>query len=507
MPPATLELIQTEFEPVMGLEVHVQLATQSKLFSEAPNHFGDAPNTNISPVCLGLPGTLPVLNGQALEFGIRLGLALNCEIAPLTKFDRKQYFYPDLPKAYQISQYDEPVCQHGHMILSNGRKIRILRAHLEEDAGKLVHGGSSQMGGGLHGSSHSLPDYNRAGTPLLEIVTEPDFRTADEAREYLTRLRMLVRYLGVSDGNMEEGSMRCDANVSVRPVGSDKLGTKAEVKNMNSFRSVQRAIDSEVSRQIEVIRAGGRVIQESRLWNEATGTTASMRSKEEAHDYRYFPEPDLPLMAIDRAWVENLRQTQPELPEARLERLKSQFALSEYDAGVLVEFKELGDFFLSAAEHVVGHVKDPAQLKAISNWLQGDISGWLKHPEQNPDRLDLTQTKLTPQSLAEMIALVEAGTISNAIAKKVIVTLLTDGGSPQAIVESQGLAQVSDEGALKTAIAEILAANAGQVEAYRGGKDKLFGFFVGQAMKATQGRANPEVLNALLKSALDGSNS
>ncbi|MEB3205750.1 MAG: Asp-tRNA(Asn)/Glu-tRNA(Gln) amidotransferase subunit GatB [Vampirovibrionales bacterium] len=492
----TLDLTQTAFEPVMGLEVHVQLATQSKLFSEAPNHFGDAPNTNISPVCLGLPGTLPVLNGKALEFGIRLGLALNCQIAHLTKFDRKQYFYPDLPKAYQISQYDEPICQNGHMVLSNGRKIRILRAHLEEDAGKLVHGGAE----GLHGSSHSLADYNRAGTPLLEIVTEPDFRTSEEAREYLTRLRMLVRYLGVSDGNMEEGSMRCDANVSVRPVGSDKLGTKAEVKNMNSFRSVQRAIDSEVARQIEVIQSGGRVIQESRLWHEATGTTASMRSKEEAHDYRYFPEPDLPLMAIDPAWVEALRKTQPELPEARLERLKSQFMLSDYDASVLVESKDLGDFFLSTADYV----QAPAQFKAVANWLQGDISGWLKHADLNPDRLELMQTKLTPQALAEMVALVEAGTISNAIAKKIIVTLLTEGGSPKVIVDSQGLAQVSDEGALKTTIADILAANASQVAAYRAGKDKLFGFFVGQAMKATQGRANPEVLNALLKAALDG---
>ncbi|MEB3245503.1 MAG: Asp-tRNA(Asn)/Glu-tRNA(Gln) amidotransferase subunit GatB [Vampirovibrionales bacterium] len=487
-------LTPDDFEPVIGLEVHVQLKTHSKLFSTAPNHFGDAPNTNITPLCLGLPGTLPVLNGQALEYAIRLGLALNCNIAALTKFDRKQYFYPDLPKAYQISQYDEPVCEHGFMDLSNGRHVRILRAHLEEDAGKLVHAGAD----GLAGSTHSLADYNRAGTPLLEIVTEPDITTADEAREYLTRIRMLARYLGVSDGNMEEGSMRCDANVSVRLKGQTKLGTKAEVKNMNSFRSVQRAIDSEIARQINVILKGGRVVQESRLWNEATGTTAPMRSKEEAHDYRYFPEPDLPLMAIDAAWVETLRQTQPELPEARLRRLQSDFSLSEYDASVLVEFKELGDAFLSASK-ALGASASPELNKLLVNWLQGEVAAYLK-----TEKLALNETKLTPESLAELAQLVASGELSNNIAKKVLATLLAEGGMPSDIIASQGLAQVSDEGALKAAIDQILADNAEQVAAYRGGKDKLFGFFVGQAMKATQGRANPEALNRLLKAALEG---
>jgi aspartyl-tRNA(Asn)/glutamyl-tRNA(Gln) amidotransferase subunit B len=478
----------TQYETVIGLEIHVQLKTASKLFCPCPNRFGDAPNTNTCPVCLGMPGVLPVLNAQALEYALRIGLALNCEISEYTKFDRKQYFYPDLPKAYQISQYDLPVCGEGFLTLSNGKNVRIVRAHLEEDAGKLVHAGAE----GLAGSTHSLVDLNRACTPLVEIVSHPDIRSAEEAKDYLVQVRNIVRYLGVCDGNLEEGSLRCDANVSIRPVGQEEYGTKTEIKNMNSFRAVQRAIESEVARQIEIVESGGRVVQESRLWNDATGTTMTMRSKEEAHDYRYFPEPDLRPIRIDRGYVENVRASQPILPAQRLDKFMQTYGLSEYDAGVLVEFKELGDFLEAAAVHT-------QNIKGVANQLMGDITAYLKN-----EKVELAETRLTPEALAELVAMVDAGTISSAIAKQALPELLKDGGSPKAIVEAKGLAQISDESALRAIIQQVMDANPKNVADYRAGKDKLFGFFVGQVMKATQGRANPTLINDLIKAMLAG---
>jgi aspartyl-tRNA(Asn)/glutamyl-tRNA(Gln) amidotransferase subunit B len=475
-----------QYETVIGLEVHVQLKTDSKLFDPSPNAFGDEPNVNINTPCLGLPGALPVLNQRAVEYAIRLGLALNCQIAEVTKFDRKQYFYPDLPKGYQISQYDYPICEHGSITLSNGRHVRILRAHLEEDAGKLVHAGAV----GLAGSDYSLVDLNRAGSPLVEIVSEPDIRSAEEAREYMQQIRNIVRYLDVCDGNLEEGSMRCDANVSIRRVGSTEYGTKTEIKNMNSFRSVQRAIESEVARQIEIVESGGKITQESRLWDEATQTTKTMRSKEEAHDYRYFPDPDLRPLAIPREQVEHLRQTLPELPHQRYDRLITGFGLSEYDAGVMVEFKEMGDFFELAVEHTDNY-------KAVSNWIQGDITAYLKN-----NKVSIFETKLSPKALAELVHLVDKNTISSAMAKKLIPELLEHGGEPEKLVQEKGMAQISDAGALRELIQKVIDANPANVEAYRGGKDKLFGFFVGQVMKESKGSANPELVNQLLKEML-----
>jgi aspartyl-tRNA(Asn)/glutamyl-tRNA(Gln) amidotransferase subunit B len=477
---------QTKYETVIGLEVHVQLKTDSKLFDPSPNAFGDEPNVNINTPCLGLPGALPVLNERAVEYAIKLGLALNCHIAEVTKFDRKQYFYPDLPKGYQISQFDAPICEHGSMTLSNGRHVRILRAHLEEDAGKLVHAGSV----GLAGADYSLVDLNRAGAPLVEIVSEPDIRSAEEAREYMQQIRNIVRYLDVCDGNLEEGSMRCDANVSIRLVGAEEYGTKTEIKNMNSFRSVQRAIESEVARQTELVESGQRVVQESRLWDETTQSTKTMRSKEEAHDYRYFPDPDLRPLAIPRAQVEQLKETLPELPHQRYERLITGFGLSEYDAGVLVEFKEMGDFFELAAEHTDNY-------KAVSNWIQGDITGYLKS-----NKVSIFETKLTPIALAELVHLVDKGTISSAMAKKLIPELLAEGGEPEKLVASKGLAQISDEGALRALAQKVIDANPKNLADYRSGKDKLFGFFVGQVMKESKGSANPELVNSLLKEML-----
>jgi aspartyl-tRNA(Asn)/glutamyl-tRNA(Gln) amidotransferase subunit B len=477
----------TQYETVIGLEVHVQLNTRTKLFCACPVQFGVEPNTNTCPVCLGLPGTLPVLNEQALTNAIKIGLALNCGIAPYTKFDRKQYFYPDLPKGYQISQFDLPVCHDGYLMLANGRKARILRAHLEEDAGKLVHVGAA----GLAGADYSLVDLNRAGTPLVEIVGEPDLRDPEEARDYLTQLRSIVRYLGVCDGNMEEGSMRCDANVSIRPVGQAEYGTKTEIKNMNSFRSVVRAIESEVERQKDLLSRGERIIQESRLWDDATSTTKTMRSKEDAHDYRYFPEPDLRPFTITPAQIDAIRQTLPELPEARLQRLQQQFELSEYDAGVMVEFKELGDFFLAATDHS----KD---YKGLANWLMGDVTGWLKQ-----QKLTLADTQLTPSSLAGLVNLLDAGTLSSAQAKKLLPDLLVEGGDPAAMAKAKGLVQIQDDVALQAIIDQVLADNPKNLADYRAGRDKLFGFFVGQVMKVTQGNANPEKVNTLLKAALN----
>ena len=485
MPEITQET-RNKYETVIGLEAHAQLKTKSKIFCNSATEFGQEHNSQVCPVCLGYPGVLPVLNKKVLEYAVLTGLALNCEIARHSKFDRKQYFYPDLPKNYQISQYDMPVCKNGFLMI-NGKKIRINRAHLEEDAGKLVHAGSA----GLAGSAYSLVDYNRTGVPLLEIVSEADISSPEEARIYMEELRNIVRYLGVCDGNLEEGSLRCDANISIRPVGQKEFGTKAEIKNMNSFKALQRALEYEVERQIELVESGGRVVQETRLWKEDEGITVSMRSKEEAHDYRYFPEPDLVPMEISPEWVHSIRETLPELPEEKRQRYINELGLSEYDAGVLVNSMETA-FFLDRTVNL------KTNAKAAVNWLMGDIAAYLKEKKSVIDK-----TELTPESLSEMIGLIDKGTISNAIAKKIIVQLMENGGSVKEIVEKQGLSLISDESAIKDTIGRIIDANSEQVEKYKAGKTQLFGFFVGQVMKETGGRANPEAVNRLLKERLD----
>ena len=486
MTTVTETLKHTDFEPVIGIEVHVQLKTQTKLFCGCSIQFGTMPNENTCPVCLGMPGVLPVLNKQAVDYAILLGLALNCEIASWTKFDRKQYFYPDLPKGYQISQYDRPINGNG-WIEVNGKRIGIERAHLEEDAGKLVHVGAA----GLSGATHSLVDLNRAGTPLLEIVSKPDIRSSEEAKNYVETLRLLVRYLGAGDGNLEEGSMRADVNISVRPKGQEKFGTRTELKNMNSFKAIQKATDYEIARQIDCILEGQKITQETRLWDEASATTKSMRSKEDANDYRYFPEPDLRVLIIDHAWIQQIKATMPETPVQRLERFQTDYGLSDYDANVLVEFKEMGDFFDATT-------KLTQNYKAISNWLQSDITGLLKKDNNK----ELKDTKITPELLAELIALVDANTISSAMAKKMLPDILETGESPKALVEKQGLSQITDDSEIKALCQQVIDANPENVSAYRGGKDKLFGFFVGQVMKVSQGKANPDQVNNILKELL-----
>jgi len=480
------KLTPADFETVVGVEVHVQLSTKSKLFCADPNVFGAEPNANTSPISLGYPGVLPVLNEQAVRMAIKLGLALNCKIADWCLFDRKHYFYPDLPKAYQISQYEYPICGPGLLELLSGKQVRIHRAHLEEDAGKLVHVGAD----GLAGSDYSLVDLNRAGTPLLEIVSEPDIRSGAEAREYMTLLRAIVRAIGVCDGNLEEGSMRCDANVSVRVRGTETLGTRAEVKNMNSFKAVEKAVDFEAQRQIALILKGEPIVQETRLWNDATQATISMRKKEGSADYRYFPDPDLRPLQIPAQWIETLRAEQPELPRARFERYTQALGLPPHEAGLLVENQELGLWLDTASEHC-------ANTKGLANWLVGDITSWLK-----AEKKTLADTPLSPVRLAELVGLIDAKTISNAIAKEALPTLLTQDIAPKAWVEANGKTQVTDPEALKPLIQAVIDANPEQAAAYRGGKDKLLGFFVGQAMKATKGQANPELLNQLVKDLL-----
>ncbi|MBX9879757.1 MAG: Asp-tRNA(Asn)/Glu-tRNA(Gln) amidotransferase subunit GatB [Candidatus Obscuribacterales bacterium] len=470
-----------KYEAVIGLEVHAQLKTKSKIFCGCPTDFGGNPNDHVCPVCLGMPGVLPVLNKRAVEFAIRTGLALNCEISETSKFDRKNYFYPDLPKDYQISQFDQPVCLGGHLTI-NGKKLRIHRAHLEEDAGKLVHAGAA----GLHGSDYSLADYNRCGIALLEIVSEPDMRSPEEARAYLEELRTIVRYIDICDGNLEEGSFRCDANVSIRPVGQKEFGTKAEIKNMNSFRAVQRAIQSEIERQSELLDKGERVVQETRLWNESTGTTFPMRSKEEAHDYRYFPEPDLVPLAIDRAWVEEIRKTLPELPEARRTRYVEQSQLSLDDAIVLVDSKELSDFF-----DVVLKLGTPA--KQAANWLIGPVTAHLKE-----NKLDINETPMTPENVRDLVDAIGKGVLSSTTAKQVLAEILAKAGNVEDVIKEKGLAQISDEAGLKDTVAKIINDNPGQLEEFRSGKTKLRQYFFGEAMKATKGKANPQIVNKLL---------
>jgi len=479
-----MENLRDKYEVVIGLEVHAQLKTKSKIFAPDGTEFGQEPNTQTSPITLGMPGVLPVLNKEVVNMGILTGLALNCEIPSRCKFDRKQYFYPDLPKGYQISQYDEPICVNGHIDIK-GKRIGITRAHLEEDAGKLVHAGAD----GLAGSSYSLVDLNRAGTPLLEIVSEPDMRSSEEARAYMEELRSIVRYIGVCDGNLEEGSMRCDANISIMPKGSKEFGTRAEIKNVNSFSALQRAIEFEIDRQIEIVEEGGKVVQETRLWDDNSRETRSMRGKEDAHDYRYFPEPDLMPLEISREWVEDIRGKMPELPSAKRQRYMD-LGLSEYDANVIVEQMGLALFFDEV-------LKLGATPKIAVNFIMGEIAAYLKE-----EHLEITDTKLTPDNLAELIGLIEKGTISNNIGKQIILDMMKDGKKASQIVEEKGLSQISDTGAIKEIVQKVIDANPNQVEAYRGGKVQLLGFFVGQVMKETKGRANPQTVNELVKELL-----
>lgn len=474
-----------KYEMVIGLEVHAQLKTESKIFGREGCEFGKEPNTETGTITLGLPGVLPVLNKECVNMAILTGLALNSTIPNRCKFDRKQYFYPDLPKGYQISQFDEPICQGGYVEISN-KKIGITRAHLEEDAGKLVHAGAS----GLYGSSYSLVDLNRAGTPLLEIVSEPDMRSSEEAREYVETLRNILKYIGVCDGNLEEGSMRADCNISLRPFGQKEFGTRAEIKNVNSFRSLVRAIEYEFIRQAEILEEGGEVIQETRLWDDNSGVTSSMRGKEDAHDYRYFPEPDLMPLEISKEWIDEIKAKMPELPKQKLERYQN-IGLSEYDANVLVNQIDMSVYFDKLLEKQV----DP---KTASNFLMGEVAAFLKE-----EKIQIQDSKLTVDNFAKLLDLLKKGTISNNIAKGLIIDILKTGEDAQKLVEAKGLSVISDESSILPIIQKIISDNPEQVAAYKGGKDKLFGFFVGQAMKETKGRANPQLLNKLLKQELE----
>ncbi|GIN23016.1 MAG TPA: Asp-tRNA(Asn)/Glu-tRNA(Gln) amidotransferase subunit GatB [Bacillus bacterium] len=472
------------FETVIGLEVHVELKTDSKIFSPAPNHFGAEPNANVTVIDLAYPGVLPVLNKRAVEYAMKAAMALNCEIATETDFDRKNYFYPDNPKAYQISQQDNPIGKNGWIEIEvNGekKKIRINRVHMEEDAGKLTH----------TGKGYSLVDLNRAGTPLIEIVSEADMRSPEEAYAYLEKLKAIVQFTGVSDCKMEEGSLRCDANISLRPVGQKEFGTKTELKNLNSFNFVRRGLEYEEKRQEEVLLSGGEILQETRRYDEATGKTILMRVKETADDYRYFPEPDLVSLIIDDEWKNRVRAEIPELPDARKQRYVGELGLPEYDAMVLTLTKEMSDFFEAA-------ISQGADAKQASNWLMGEVSAYL-----NAEQKELQDVALTPEGLAGLIKLIENGTISSKIAKKVFSELIENGGDPETIVKEKGLVQISDEGELLKIIAEVLDANDQSVEDFKNGKGRALGFLVGQVMKATKGQANPPLVNKLLKQEIE----
>jgi len=478
-----------QYETVIGLEVHAELKTNTKIFCSCPTEFGGEANTHVCPVCLGLPGVLPVLNKRVLEFAVRAGLALNCEIASFSKFDRKNYFYPDLPKAYQISQYDLPICKKGYldiMVDGTSKTIGVTRVHMEEDAGKLLHGGST-----ITASHYSLVDYNRTGVPLIEIVSEPDMRSADEARAYMEKLKAILEYIDVSDVKMEQGSLRCDANISLRPAGSEKLGTKTEIKNMNSFRSLQRAIEYEVKRQKEILEEGGTIIQETRSWDEEKGITVSMRSKEEAHDYRYFPDPDLVPVIIDPQWVSEIRDSLPELPDARRERLVNEMGLSGYDAGIITGSRALADYF----DQVAAQYNEP---KTVANWLMGEFLRLL-----NAGSMEIKDSKIAPANFAALLKLQADGTISGKMAKAVFEEMFETGKDPEAIVREKGMVQISDEDSLAFIIEKVIASNQGSVQDYRAGKEKAIGFLVGQVMKETKGQANPGVVNKLLKQKLD----
>jgi aspartyl-tRNA(Asn)/glutamyl-tRNA(Gln) amidotransferase subunit B len=476
------------YESVIGLEVHAQLNTRTKIFCGCSTAFGAPPNSHVCPVCMGAPGALPVLNRQAVDYAIAAALALGCEIQSESIFARKNYFYPDLPKGYQISQYERPIALGGGIDITVGgdaMRVGLTRIHMEEDAGKSLHEGF------FDSDRQTYVDYNRAGVPLIEIVSDPDIRSAAQAAEYFARLRDILVWLGVNDGNMEEGSLRCDANVSVRPVGQATFGTRAEVKNLNSFRYLQKAVEYEIDRQIDLVSSGGVVVQETRLFDSGSGRTHSMRSKEEAHDYRYFPEPDLPPLVVDEARIARVRATMPELPEARRRRFVAEYGLPEYDAGVLTQSPELAAYF----EAVARDAKNP---KAASNWVMGEVLRVL-----NERGADIAQVPLKASALAGLIRLVDGGTISSSIAKDVFGKMYDSGREAQEIVAAEGLAQNSDEGALGAIIAQVIAANADAAAQYRAGKTQTFGFLVGQVMKGSGGKANPKLASQLLKRALE----
>jgi len=476
-----MSTIAPNFETVIGLEVHLQFHTATKIFCGCANHFGCEPNSNTCPVCLGLPGSLPVLNQKALEYGIKVSLALNCQVNPFVKFDRKNYFYPDLPKGYQISQYDFPIGRNGQVMIateSGEKKIRVHRAHLEEDAGKLIHDTENRC---------TLVDYNRGGTPLLEIVTEPDLSSPQEAYDYLTNLKLILQYLDVSDCDMEKGSLRCDANISLRPFGQTKLGTKAEIKNLNSFRAVKLALEHEQLRQQGVILSGGKVIQETRLWDENKGMTVSMRGKEEAHDYRYFPEPDLVPFTIAAAEIDRVKSTLPELPPLKLARFLSQYGVSEYDATIIIQDRNLADFFEQCSPLF-------PVAKKICNWINGPLM-----QELNTRRLNISQTNMTPKKFVELVKLVEDGVVSNLVGKDILVQMFDTGKDAPTIVQEKGLAQVSDDNELIGFIDQVIQANPDVVQQIKNGTDKAMGFLVGQTMRQTKGKANPKKLSELIQ--------
>jgi aspartyl-tRNA(Asn)/glutamyl-tRNA(Gln) amidotransferase subunit B len=474
----------SRYEAVIGLEVHAQMLTDSKMFCSCPTVFGSAPNTQTCPICIGMPGVLPVPNRKAVEFTIRTGLALDCTISSFSRFARKNYFYPDLPKGYQISQYELPLCEGGWIeIVIDGqqRRIGITRVHMEEDAGKNIHEG---------GADQSLVDLNRAGVPLMEIVSEPDLRSPREAAEYMKKLRMVLRYLGVCDGNMEQGSLRCDANVSVRPSGEKEYGVKTELKNINSFRFVEKALEFEIRRQIRVLEEGGTVVQETRLWDTMAGVTQSMRTKEEAHDYRYFPDPDLVPLQVSPEWVEEIRRTLPELPHDKRRRFIVTYGLPEHDAEMLTSERQIAEWF-------EGAVNAGGQPKAVANWVMGDLMRLL-----NEESRLIDACPLRPSQLAGMLALIDNGTISGKIAKAVFEEMYRTGKDADAVVREKGLVQIRDEGEIEKCVEETIAKNPKEVERFRAGEEKLMGFFVGQVMKATKGKANPQLVNDLLKKRL-----
>jgi len=490
--------VKVQYEAIIGLETHCQLNTASKIFCTCSTQFDSPPNTNICPVCLGYPGVLPVLNEEVLASAVKLGVAINGKIAHYSKFDRKQYFYPDLPKNYQISQYDLPIVEHGSLEIElvdkktkeiSRKTIGITRLHIEEDAGKLVHAGSDR----LSGSSYSLVDFNRTGVPLLEIVSEPDLRTGQEAAEYAQELRRLVRYLGVGDGNMQEGSLRCDVNISVRPVGESKFGTKVEIKNMNSFSAIQKAIEYEIDRQITALGNGETIRQETRLWEEGRQCTISMRSKEGSSDYRYFPEPDLPPLEVSTQQIEDWKASLPELPAPKRRRYERELGLSAYDARVLTDDRSVAEYFERA-------VAAGANAKLVTNWVTQDIAAYLNSNLS----LSIADLALTPENLAELVNLIDSGTISGKIAKDILPELLTKGGSPKALVESQGLIQISDTGEIEKIIDQVIASHPQELEKYRSGKTNLKGFFVGQVLKQSGGKADPKVTNQLIEKKLQG---
>ncbi len=491
--PASTETL-TRYEAVIGLEVHVQLATRTKIFCGCPTSFGAAPNTNVCPVCLGLPGALPVLSREAVELAIRGALALNCSIRPVSRFARKNYFYPDLPKGYQISQYDEPFAERGWLDIPAAggdgetgatRRIRVTRVHMEDDAGKSQHEGFRDS------SQYTYVDLNRSGTPLIEIVSEPDMRSSDEAFAYLSELKSNIQFVQASTCDMEKGHLRCDANVSVRLRGEEKLGTKVEVKNLNSFRFLKQAIDYEISRQIGVLESGGRIHQETRLYNPDTGATAGMRSKEEAHDYRYFPEPDLAPLRIGAKWLGEIRAAMPELPAARRARFRGDYGLREYDAVVLTASRAIADYYEEAA-------LEAGDAKIAANWVMGDLAGLLK-----AEGRDIESSPIPPKQLGELVGMVVRGELTGKLGKDVLAKMFSSGDSAATIVEREGLKTIGDSGALEKIVDEVLAANPKQVEQYKAGKTGLMGFLVGQAMKASRGQANPAALNELLKSRLN----